>query len=459
MKTKKVDRVLMRNLLIFLVFGIVLIVVTDYMANTAFDSVEKVKNATRVRNVILMLIVGFTFYRVVRKNTIEVNTLKKLIEENNNKYSKLLENSKDYALTNVNKLSDKVFKLSNKVIVSDISNEEFIVEFFDLAFEFQLEWNLGSAFIVEKDKVKFLKTVGFNLDVLNDLKMSPEGFLIDNKELTIVNSLPNSVQQAILFTEEDGPEFKRPVKGSSMYIGVSDGVSFVGGISLDYINPSEEKFSKETIEKFKLFQNMFNGLYRLKLKSDAQRRGQQDIVKSLVTAVEIHDKYTAGHSHGVADIAYKIGIKVGLDQKTLTDLHNSALVHDIGKILIPSSILNKTDELTDEEYDVVKMHSTHSYGILKEAKSLSNIARSVLHHHERWDGLGYPYGLKTQEIPVISQILCVADAFNSMTSDKVYKKKISIHEASKELLLNKGTQFSPDIVDALLEILREQKHN
>jgi HD-GYP domain-containing protein (c-di-GMP phosphodiesterase class II) len=277
--------------------------------------------------------------------------------------------------------------------------------------------------------------------------------MINDKDVIIVNELADSVATTMMLTEADGPEYKLPLRGSSMYIGVSDGLTFRGGISLDRVVENDIQFTPATIEKFRLFQKMFNGLYRLKMFNDVQRETQKDIVSSLVTALEIHDKYTSGHSSGVAVVSQQIGIHLGLSNKELGQLYQAAMVHDIGKILIPDSVLNKPTRLSKDEYDLVKLHSTHGFDILKESDSLKDIAKYVLHHHERWDGLGYPFGLKKDEIPLISQILCVADAFNAMVTSRVYKEKLSIDQAMRELQINKGTQFSPQIVDAVFEVM------
>lgn len=444
-----------RNVVIYFVLGILWILFTDQLVNTFIKDSNTNALISSSKGVLFVVVTAIYIYHTSRSSLNRIDKLHKELVAS--EVSKAKINAKrekmEYQLKNVNALVDKIFELSSRVISSGLSNDEFIKEVFDLAFQFELEWNLGSAFIVERDYVRFLKAVGFDVNILNELKLDPAKFMISDEDIIIVNQLDDSVNPASLFTEKDGEEYKRPLKGASMYIGVSDGMSFVGGISLDRITTEEFSFSDETVQKFKLFQRMFNGLYKLKMFSDVQKETQKDIVRSLVTALEIHDKYTSGHSSGVAVVSKQIGIELGLNPKKLDELYQASMVHDIGKILIPESILNKAERLTEEEFMSIKLHSTHGYNILKESDTLSNIAKYVLHHHERWDGKGYPYGLLKDEIPLLSQILCVADAFNAMVTERVYASKMSIDDALREIRDNKGTQFSPKVVDALLKCM------
>lgn len=444
-----------RNVVIYFVLGILWILFTDQLVNTFIKDSNTNALISSSKGVLFVVVTAIYIYHTSRSSLNRIDKLHKELVAS--EVSKAKINAKrekmEYQLKNVNALVDKIFELSSRVISSGLSNDEFIKEVFDLAFQFELEWNLGSAFIVERDYVRFLKAVGFDVNILNELKLDPTKFMISDEDIIIVNQLDDSVNPASLFTEKDGEEYKRPLKGASMYIGVSDGMSFVGGISLDRITTEEFSFSDETVQKFKLFQRMFNGLYKLKMFSDVQKETQKDIVRSLVTALEIHDKYTSGHSSGVAVVSKQIGIELGLNPKKLDELYQASMVHDIGKILIPESILNKAERLTEEEFMSIKLHSTHGYNILKESDTLSNIAKYVLHHHERWDGKGYPYGLLKDEIPLLSQILCVADAFNAMVTERVYASKMSIDDALREIRDNKGTQFSPKVVDALLKCM------
>jgi putative nucleotidyltransferase with HDIG domain len=179
---------------------------------------------------------------------------------------------------------------------------------------------------------------------------------------------------------------------------------------------------------------------------------QKDIVQSFITALEFHDNYTKGHSESVASYSVQIGNSLNLGEKELDDLYWAAIMHDIGKIIVPSEILNKKGKLSACEYKIIKKHSQIGYEIVSQSDTLKDISEYILYHHERWDGMGYPKGLKGDEIPLLSQIICVADSWHAMTSERVYKKQLTKEEAIDELLKNRGTQFSPMIVDVFIKI-------
>ena len=184
---------------------------------------------------------------------------------------------------------------------------------------------------------------------------------------------------------------------------------------------------------------------------------QQDIISAVIKILELHDLYTKGHSDSVASLAAKIAERMGLKKEEVDKAYWSGMVHDIGKIMIDRDILNKPASLTDEEYKMIQKHPKKGYQVLKTstANSLKSIGKYILHHHERWDGKGYPDGLKEDEIPLISQILNVADAWDAMTTDRAYRKGLSKAEAINELQINRGTQFAPQVVDIALEIIEE----
>ena len=147
----------------------------------------------------------------------------------------------------------------------------------------------------------------------------------------------------------------------------------------------------------------------------------------------------------------KIAFAMGLSEKETADLKTTALLHDVGEVVIPASLLNKPEKLSDEEYEQIKIHSEKGYQILKSIDEYSALAESVLQHHERWDGKGYPDGLREGDILLHSRIINVADAYEAMTSDRPYKKAMTQKEAVDELKKCRGEQFDPQIVDIFIE--------
>ena len=181
------------------------------------------------------------------------------------------------------------------------------------------------------------------------------------------------------------------------------------------------------------------------------------IVKSLVRGIEIRDSYTRGHSERVAFFAKRIAQEMGLSEKEVNAIYIAGLLHDIGKIGIPDSILLKPGKLSDEEYEIIKLHPVLSHELLKHIDVLRDSLPGIKYHHERWDGSGYPEGLKGEEIPLQARILAVADSFDAMTSDRIYRKGISKPEAVNRLKKLAGKKYDPEIVENALHILLHEE--
>jgi putative nucleotidyltransferase with HDIG domain len=176
---------------------------------------------------------------------------------------------------------------------------------------------------------------------------------------------------------------------------------------------------------------------------------------ALVAAVEAKDPCTQSHSLIVADYAEAFGIRMKLPARLIEALRVAALLHDIGKIGVPDSILTKPDRLSDEEFDIVKKHPETALEILRHVSFLTDVKPMILHHHERFDGSGYPAGLKGDQIPVGARVLCVADALDTMLSPRSYKKSYTLEKIRTELMTNSGTQFDPVVAQVAIKWLDE----
>jgi diguanylate cyclase (GGDEF)-like protein len=177
------------------------------------------------------------------------------------------------------------------------------------------------------------------------------------------------------------------------------------------------------------------------------------LLESMVTAVDNKDTYTRRHSDQVTMYALMIADALGLSESTLSVIRAAGLLHDVGKIGIPDRILRKPGRLTDAEYSVVKGHPSIGESLIRAMPDLSEIRTAVLSHHEHFDGSGYPQGLVGQDIPLAGRILCVADSYSAMTTDRPYRKALTTHEAVAELQAGSGTQFDPAIVAAFIRCL------
>lgn len=176
-----------------------------------------------------------------------------------------------------------------------------------------------------------------------------------------------------------------------------------------------------------------------------------NIAKALIYALEIKDPYTSGHSYRVYKIAKEIGLKFNLNPEDQFNLEGGALLHDIGKIGIKDDVLFKPSSLTLEEFTIMKTHVILGANIISQIPKLKPCLEPVLFHHERIDGKGYPHGLSGEEIPFIAKITTIADAYDAMTTNRVYMPARSPEEGLEEVLRHSGSQFEPVIVEAFTE--------
>lgn len=209
----------------------------------------------------------------------------------------------------------------------------------------------------------------------------------------------------------------------------------------------------KAVAQMKLIKNIND---ELKSTYDKLESAYMETIELLRVTVEAKDTYTKGHSDRVSEYSELIGKQLGLSDEDLKILKIGGLFHDIGKIGIPDHILLKTTKLDDDEYSEIKNHPAIGAHILSNATIFNNIIPIVKHHHERFDGNGYPSKLKGTDIPYLARIAAVADAFDAMTSKRSYRDELPLDFAKNEILKNKGTQFDPEIADVFVNILSTQ---
>ncbi|MBR5088575.1 MAG: HD domain-containing protein [Ruminiclostridium sp.] len=190
-------------------------------------------------------------------------------------------------------------------------------------------------------------------------------------------------------------------------------------------------------------------------KEKMQRRLFHQTATALVNAIDAKDKYTHGHSSRVADYSRKLAEMSGKSEKECEDVYYAALLHDVGKIGIPGSIINKDGRLTDEEYTQIKLHPTKGVQILESITEFPYISVGAHYHHERYDGRGYPEGLKGDKIPEIARIIAVADSYDAMTSKRSYRDPIPQQRVREEIVKGSGTQFDPEYARLMLHLIDE----
>ncbi len=179
------------------------------------------------------------------------------------------------------------------------------------------------------------------------------------------------------------------------------------------------------------------------------------VVRALTSAIDAKDPYTCGHSDRVARVAVKLADRLGCDGQELETIYLSGLLHDIGKIGIDDQVLRKPGKLTEAEYEHIKMHADIGYRILKDLKQLGQVLPAVRHHHEAWNGSGYPLGLSGEEIPLYARIVAVADAFDAMSSDRPYRKGMPDDKLDSIFIAGTGKQWDADVVEAFFAVREE----
>ncbi len=209
---------------------------------------------------------------------------------------------------------------------------------------------------------------------------------------------------------------------------------------------------KHTIELVRLQKDLEAEVGR---KTEALARLSLQVVQTLAEAIDAKDAYTKGHSRRVAHYAREIASRYGYTKKQQDDIYMIGLLHDVGKIGIPDQVINKPGKLTDEEYALIKQHPVLGDRILKKVEEMPKLAVGARWHHERYDGTGYPDGLKGEEILEEAKIISVADAYDAMTSRRSYRNPLPQEVVIREIETGKGTQFDPVFADIMLQMIRE----
>src|SRR5579872_7273515 len=191
---------------------------------------------------------------------------------------------------------------------------------------------------------------------------------------------------------------------------------------------------------------------RIKAIEEELKAMRTSMICALNQLLDLKDLNTGVHSTRLAEWALHVAREVGMPEAALGDMEIAALLHDIGKVGIPDAILNKPAKLTAEEYQVMKRHPEYGWAVLRQIPGMKIASLIILHHHESYDGTGYPAGLKETEIPIGSRIVSVIDSFDAMVSNRPYRKGLPVEEAIRRLLADSGSQFDPSVVQPFIEI-------
>lgn len=308
-------------------------------------------------------------------------------------------------------------------------------------------------YIAFDDKYQYIKANTYIAEIFPEIK----SWIVDRKVPVSDSFMYTEVIKTLL--DWDGKE------DAGRYIKVNDKYFYLDiryisygkniGYLLEFVDKTMEKQYYNTIEEYNatMEKEVLEKTRELREQKNHTQRLFIQTVTALSEAVDAKDRYTSGHSKRVARYSKMIAANMGKSREEQENIYRAGLLHDVGKIRIPNSIINKKDRLTDEEYNTIKLHSVTGYHILKGISDDGLLAVAAKHHHERYDGNGYPNGLSGDMIPQIARILAVADSYDAMTSNRSYRKALPQAVVREEILKGKGSQFDPAIADIMLDMI------
>ncbi len=361
----------------------------------------------------------------------------------------------DNSLQEINELNQRFINMIKIVSNLDESSHDtdkyFLSHLLHTAIEIVPEADYGKIFMLEsEDRCVIIDAIGHDYNLLKEISFKKEDFNnVNEKGIFYSNDYSFNIKNLSREKKEILKKALKKIK-KSIYINIELDAKIICRITLDIAKGKDEEFSDLTEPLLETFASLVSAFFSFQRYNKLQEQFTKELIASIIQMLEMYDNYTSGHSQNVAKLGADIARTMGLSTREIDDIYWTGMVHDIGKLLIPLQILNKNGALTDVEYEQIKKHPLWGFKALSKSESLNQIAKYVLHHHERWDGRGYPDGLKEGEIPLISRILTVADAWDAMTSRRSYRDSLSREKALQEIIENKGKQFAPEVVDIFL---------
>jgi PAS domain S-box-containing protein len=455
--------------LIYLVLSLVWIYFSDMLLGAAVSDISQLSQLQTYKGIIYVLITSAVFYLLFKKYLNDLRRQKHKLEATNekllqyNKEIKAVNQELDYSFKSLDELNKRFVKMINSISSlnnkSNLDEEDFLSDLLDNIIEIAAEADYGKIYIIENGKCKFINTVGHDIELLNEIKFTEENLAdFDSDGVNFSQDYSVKIEDLADEKKDISAAALKEIK-ESIYINIKVNDKVIGRISLDIAAESEKSFSKSTTNILESFSTLAASFFAFKRYDRLQDKFTKELISSIAKILELYDVYTKGHSENVANLSMLIAKEMNLSEKTVLDAYWSGMVHDIGKLLVPVQILNKTAKLEEFEYEIIKKHPVWSSEALSGSETLDHISEYVLYHHERWDGSGYPERLAAEDIPLVSQIIAVADAWDAMTSNRSYRNSLSQAEALKEIKENRGSQFSPRVVDAFLKVIEQQGLN
>lgn len=453
--------------LIYLIIGFSWIYFSDKILLVLIGESIQINQLQTYKGTLFVVITAIIFYILFKKYLNNLREQKKKLEAKN---LKLVDSSKkidsinkelDASLKSLEKLNKRFVKMINFVYSlneqSDLNEEDFLSDLLHNVIEIIPEADYGKIYLIENGKCNFIDAVGHDIVALNKINIFEKNILdFDSEGVNFLENYSVKIDDLAPAKKRDLKKALKEIK-ESIYIDIKVKNRVVGRISIDIAKNSDQSFNQGTTHILESFSTLASSFFAYKRFDRLQGEFTKELISSIIKILEIYDEYTKGHSENVANLSMLIAEEMNLSEETILDTYWAGMVHDIGKLLVPVQVLNKTDELEDFEYDLIKKHPVWSSRALADSETLKHISKYVLYHHERWDGHGYPEGLAAEDIPLVSQIIAVADAWDAMTSNRSYRNSLSKEEALKEIKNNKGSQFSPRAAAAFLNVIEKKE--
>ena len=431
------------------------------------NNIEQYNQLQNYNSLIYVLLSSLLFFLLFKKYLSSLRENKRLLnlKEKDLKELKVqkqqLNKNLEQADQKIKRKNQRFVKMINAVsTLNEDANqveEDFLTELLSSAVQIIPEADYGKIYIFEGEKCKFVSAVGHDFEILRKTDIN-KSFVSDlsNYQAKVIRDYTIKLSLLPKKKREEIIRALKPIK-ESIYSEITVKDKLMGRISLDIAEESSQNFSNLSSIILESFAALASSHFAYKKYDKLQAKFTKELINSIIKILEMYDMYTKGHSEHVANLALLLAEEMGLSDKNVMDAYWAGMVHDIGKLLIPINILNKKSKLSDVEFDLIKRHPLWGSKSLSDSDTLKHIAKYINYHHERWDGKGYPNGLERNEIPIISQILSLADTWDAMTSNRSYRSSLTKEAALDEVRSNKGSQFSPDVVDAFIKIIEEEK--
>ncbi|WGS64009.1 HD-GYP domain-containing protein [Marinitoga aeolica] len=445
---------------------VALLVMTILLVIITYGDVKN-NNSTGINSATLFVVLSvFTVISILLTLIIDRKTLKKRYLEKEKELKHLndeLEEANKELESSYNKIEKlnssilKTLELSSFFAAPKLMEKDFEKKVLELALEIIEPAENGSIYLFdEKDNAKMVFAKGYNYQKINELNLKKSELIIPEKAKIVKNihEINRTKMPLDKFKEFEllGGDLKETLIAPITFNDELFGIITLDILNNDHINKFEDYHTKI----MDYFGKTFAGFLKMLKFIKQEGKFHKDIALTLVKALEYYDNYTRGHSERVATWASLIAEKMNFDKQKIEQIYWAGILHDIGKIFVPQVILNKTGKLTNEEFEKIKLHPVKGEELINKVDEMKYISKIIRHHHERYDGKGYPDGLKGEEIPIESRILAVVDSFDAMISERPYKQPLTKEEAIMELKRMSMKQFDGNVVSIFADIIVNQ---